>query len=444
MLPQISSKPLENNPPYIPNNPNPSNNSTNVNINPILNWTGGDPDGNNVTYNVYFDTANPPIILVSENQTNTTYSPITLQYETQYFWKIISWDNNSAYSEGPIWNFITIQEPNNPPNQPSNPNPANGTTGVGINYNISWTGGDPDGDNVTYNVYFDTANPPITLVSENQTATSYDPGTLNTGITYYWKIVAYDIFNASSAGPIWSFTTITNNPPYQPSNATPKDGSTNVEINTDLKWEGGDPDGDPVTYDVYFGTINPPPLIASNHTVTVYDPGKMNYSTTYYWQIVAWDYLGASTEGAIWHFTTGEKTNNEPNRPFTDSIIGLILSGKPYEFNISSTDPDGDDIFYYVDWADGTYESWFGPYPEGEIVVVNHTWPAKTMLYQVKIKAKDIYGAESEWGTFFVFVIGIKSTGSSRFARVLSAFLHRFTIFERILTFFPRINRALS
>jgi PKD repeat protein len=94
-----------------------------------------------------------------------------------------------------------------PPYTPSNPSPANHATGVSINADLSWTGGDPDaGDTVTYDVYFGTSSTPP-LVSNNQSATAYDPGTLAYNTTYYWQIVATDNHGASTAGPLWNFTT---------------------------------------------------------------------------------------------------------------------------------------------------------------------------------------------------------------------------------------------
>ena len=199
---------------------------------------------------------------------------------------------------------ITMQ--NHPPNEPSNPSPPDGATDVDIEEGLSWTGGDPDScDTVTYDVYFGTNSSSLPMVSNNQSATTYDPGIMNYNTTYYWQIVTWDNHNASTASLIWNFTTTANHPPNEPSDPDPEDGATDVDIDADLSWTGGDPDpGDTITYDVYFGTTSPPPKVAGSQTATSYDPGTLDYSTTYYWQIVSWDSQGASTEGQIWHFTT--------------------------------------------------------------------------------------------------------------------------------------------
>ena len=104
---------------------------------------------------------------------------------------------------------------NQPPNIPSNPNPSNSSTGVSVNADLSWTGGDPDsGDTVTYDVYFGTSSSPPKLVG-NQSGLSYDPGTLAYNTPYYWRIVAWDNHGTSCAGPLWHFRTayIPNRPP---------------------------------------------------------------------------------------------------------------------------------------------------------------------------------------------------------------------------------------
>jgi hypothetical protein len=95
-----------------------------------------------------------------------------------------------------------------------------------------------------------------------------------------------------------------NTAPNQPSNPSPSNGSTQIDVNANLGWICSDPDGNPLTYDVYFGTSSSPSLVQSNLSTTSYDPGSMNNNITYYWRIVAWDNWGASNSSPIWHFTT--------------------------------------------------------------------------------------------------------------------------------------------
>ena len=49
-----------------------------------------------------------------------------------------------------------------------------------------------------------------------------------------------------------------NQPPKIPTNPVPNDGAGNQSLTVNLSWTGGDLDGNTVTYDVYFGTDNPP------------------------------------------------------------------------------------------------------------------------------------------------------------------------------------------
>ena len=101
---------------------------------------------------------------------------------------------------------IKFQGTNQPPNQPENPSPADGSVDVDVQTDLSWTCSDPDGDAVTYDVYFGTTSEPV-LVAEDLTDPSYDPGTLLENTTYYWKVIAQDSYAAFTEGPVWSFTT---------------------------------------------------------------------------------------------------------------------------------------------------------------------------------------------------------------------------------------------
>ena len=93
--------------------------------------------------------------------------------------------------------------------------------------------------------------------------------------------------------------------------------------------------------------------------------------------------------------------NEQP--PIIPTISGPT-SGKAnqnYNYTIFTTDPERNNISYYVDWGDGTNTGWIGPYSSGYELTVNHTW-IKRGTYTIKAKAMDNYSAESDWGTLQV------------------------------------------
>jgi hypothetical protein len=85
--------------------------------------------------------------------------------------------------------------------QASAPSPADGATNVGITTDLSWTAG---AGATSHDVYFGTSSPGT--FQGNQTGTTFDPGTMANGTTYYWRV---DEKNASgtTTGLVWSFTT---------------------------------------------------------------------------------------------------------------------------------------------------------------------------------------------------------------------------------------------
>jgi len=398
--------------------------------------TGTDPK----TYDVYFGNSTPPP-KVSSNQSSMEYDPGELEFDTTYYWQIVVWDDQGSSTSGSIWSFTT--RGNDPPNEPSEPDPEDGETDVYINTDLSWTGGDPDGDDVTYDVYFGKNSPPPKIKS-NQSGTSYNPpDVLDFDTTYYWQIVAWDIFNYSSTGSIWSFTTEANIAPNEPSEPDPEDGATDVYIDDILKWTGGDPNpGDTVTYDVYFGTSNPPPLVEEDLTQAAYDPGTMDLNTTYYWQIVAWDSQDSSTTGPIWHFTTEVESNQPPDEPSIDgSTSGK--AGEEYDYTFSVIDPNDDVVYYYIEWGDGNIEDWIGPHDSGEEVTISHSWDEQK-TYTIRAKAKDSHDAESDWGTLEVTMPKNKQSTNSLFLQFLQNLIQRFPLLERIFSLSPVLNRILN
>ena len=74
-----------------------------------LSWDSYDPDGDTMTYDVYFDTNANPMTKVSSSQRENKLAGTDLSYNTTYYWKVVVKDSNGATTEGPVWRFI-IQE----------------------------------------------------------------------------------------------------------------------------------------------------------------------------------------------------------------------------------------------------------------------------------------------------------------------------------------------
>jgi uncharacterized protein YkwD len=99
------------------------------------------------------------------------------------------------------------QAPNQAPHRPHTPAPVHGATGQPDAITLSWSGGDPDGDAVSYTVYLEPGTATPTRIHGQTTQTFVSASGLQRGVTYYWQIAAVDAHGARTLGPIWSFAT---------------------------------------------------------------------------------------------------------------------------------------------------------------------------------------------------------------------------------------------
>ncbi len=90
-----------------------------------------------------------------------------------------------------------------------------------------------------------------------------------------------------------------------------------------------------------------------------------------------------------------ELPNTPPEQPTINGPSSVKI-GERCEFQVSTTDPDVDDVYYMFDWGDDTYSNWLGPYTSGEIIFQDHIW-TKQGSFLVKVKAKDVDGFETDW-----------------------------------------------
>lgn len=91
----------------------PVDGAMDVSLSPLLSWEQSiDPDGGSVFYDVYLydEQFNPG--LISTMNPNLSTTPLSLNYETDYFWEVVAYDNSGAYTlSTSIFIFTTMEEP---------------------------------------------------------------------------------------------------------------------------------------------------------------------------------------------------------------------------------------------------------------------------------------------------------------------------------------------
>src|SRR5262249_31926748 len=105
---------------------------------------------------------------------------------------------------------------------------------------------------------------------------------------------------SNAPGPISNDHTIVPKPggneppsaPGAPATRSPAHQATGVSTSTALSWSSSGA----TSYDVRFGTANPPPSAASNQSASTFTPpSSLAFGTTYFWQIVAHNSAGDTT-----------------------------------------------------------------------------------------------------------------------------------------------------
>ncbi len=249
-----------------------------------------------------------------------------------------------------------------------------------------------------------------------------------------WDYARYEMFEwgAFWGNPDLSMGSVTtSNPPATPSIPSgPTHGVQNVEYT--FSTSTSDPDGDQIYYMFNWGDGTLSTWLGP------YSSG-LTVSASHSWSVIgsydvivkAKDTNGATSDWSQPHTIT-IVLNDAPNTP-TISGPGTGSPGKPYLFKMQTTDTNGDDVFYYVDWGDNITSGWVGPYNSGVEATITHSWTNQG-TYTVKAKAKDIQGDESDWGTLQVVMpMEYKFAFNAFFQHLFESFPHLFPILRHVM-----------
>ncbi len=124
--------------------------------------------------------------------------------------------------------------------------------------------------------------------------------------------------------------------------------------------------------------------------------------------------------------------NQQPGKtePPTGNESGI--PGEIYKYSVRKIkDPDGDLLSYMWDWGDGNYSNWIPAPTTGTYLSAEHNWTQEG-TYEVRVKARDQYGAESEWSD--PLVVSMPKTKSiNDFNPWILRLIQRFPILELLI-----------
>jgi len=427
----------ENFPPAF-SNENPPDSTTNVPITTSsLSIDIDDPEDDSFTWSIE---TSPNIGSNSGTGPDgtKTCSISGLAIGTTYTWYVNATDPTGSGTTTAESYTFTTEYANNPPVF-SNENPSNGATDVSITTShLTVYISDPEGDSFTWSIETSPDIGSISSSGNNGTKTCSVSG-LSYSTTYTWYVNATDpTGSGTTTAEIYTFTTEAENFPPAFSNENPTNGATNVLVSTSsLSVYIYDPNGNAFTW-----WIETSPDIGSSSgsgadgtkTCSVYG---LQFDTIYTWYVNATDPGGSGeTTAEIYTFTTEEEQINNP--PYKPTIDGPH-SGKPgvqYTYTFNATDPDGDDIYYWIEREETSERGWEGPYPSGTPVQKTYTWNNEG-TYTISCKVKDSHDAESEWTELDVTMPRNKQLTNSLLLQFLEKLMERFPRLGQILTSIP-------
>ena len=221
---------------------------------------------------------------------------------TTYYWRIDEVNDTEPNSpwKGDVWSFSI------PPKTAYFPDPVDGAESVALDVELSWTGGF---GSKLHTVYFGDNFDDVNNSAGGlpQGATTYTPGTLKLAGTYFWRVDEFDAI-ATYKGDVWSFTT-----EGAVGSPDPGNGAVDVKQTQIITWS---PSVFAASHEVYFGsdedavknadTGSPEYKVTQALGSETYDPGMLEWDSTYYWRIDEVNNTNPDSPwtGNVWSFTT--------------------------------------------------------------------------------------------------------------------------------------------
>ena len=295
----------------------PADNAEVITLTPLLDWeVANDPDPlDTVSYNLYFGSSIPDLKLISVD-TSTFYQILSpLSDNTNYYWKVVAEDLSGAATENTDgYRLFRVNTENEFPNHFSLITPTEYSVEIDLTPIFVWeNNGDPDGDEITFNLYYSTDSSFTEMVPVITDSNNFIPvDSLMDNSTYFWKVIAEDSGLLQTETDTWCFWTNTELEPPNPFDLLlPKEGEQNLPTAPKFVWSKAT-DNDPNDYAVYNLMISKDETFSE---VDVFVEGLMDTSfvlteelsdnNKYYWKVEAIDTDSLITSTEVFSFVVG-------------------------------------------------------------------------------------------------------------------------------------------
>jgi hypothetical protein len=242
---------------------------------------------------------------------------------------------------------------------------------------------------------------------------------------YYFE--AYNI-NGDPSVEIWNDDP--NRAPFEPDSPEgPDDGMEDLEhtftaSTTDFEdhlmfymFDWGDN-----TNNEWFGPYSSGEIVVQTHIWE--DPG------IYQVRVIAKDQYNRESDWSEPH-TFNVIDNLPPTAPEMDGKK-IASTGETYEITMRSSDPENQNVYYYIDWGDGVIEYWFGPKNSSEFVTFTHKFK-QSGLIGITTKAKDSMDEISLESIFNVYVLKSRVRTNPFSLQLFNRIFEHFPILKQIL-----------
>jgi outer membrane protein assembly factor BamB len=142
-------------------------------------------------------------------------------------------------------------------------------------------------------------------------------------------------------------------------------------------------------------------------------------------------YIGSQYGGGYLHAFGNVESNTPPEAPIISGETNGKV-GQRYWYTFNSVDPDRNPISFYIEWGDDTTTGWTMERGSGENCYYEHTW-SEPDTYTIRAKAKDVYGAESDWATLEVSIPRTRMLTTPFLLKLLERFSYASSILKQLI-----------